>query len=98
MGTEDFLLSREHLRSRLEDRRLTIADHYAERKSSSLFSSIPFWMRLAATTVLPRAMSGFWPKALLTAAPLVASILRKGVSPAPQKGLLSLVKSLFSRF
>jgi hypothetical protein len=95
--------------ARLANRRQSALDSMAQRHSSNgnlLGPSVPFWLRLAINTLMPKRFGGFWPQALLAAAPVVLGIaktatglFRKNSSPSDGfLGIFPIVKSLIKRY
>ena len=96
--------------ARLANRRQATMDAMTEKHEDNgggLFGNgIPFWMRLALNTFMPKRFGGFWPQALLTAAPVVfglaktvtGSFNRDSEKSSGIFGFLPLVKSLIKRY
>jgi len=109
MDTETFLIARAHLERRIAQRR---ADTLAalQRPSSNgdgWGSKMPFWMQLATKAFFAKPDNSFWPKALLTIAPMAIGLARKITHKEEKKssfpwgavlGVFPIVKSLIKRY
>ena len=93
--------------ARLANRRQSALDASAEKhqNGSWLGHSVPFWLRLALNAILPKRLGGFWPQALLTAAPVVFGLaktvtrqFRDNSSDSGILGFFPFVKSLIKRY
>jgi hypothetical protein len=109
MDTETFLLERERLEARLTQRRVDALGHAAariEQHDGWFGKALPYWLRFAASTLVTGKFGGFWPKALLTMAPMLFGLaktvtgqVRKDPSPMGAiLGFFPIVKSLIKRY
>ena len=108
MDTETFIIERDRLERSLGYRRREALMIIARKDESSLVGSlVPFWLRFAASTFLPRNFAGsFWPKALMTAVPVVYGLAKRFTGGARKPastlstviGFLPIVKSLIKRY
>jgi hypothetical protein len=109
MDTETFLVTRDRVMARLANRRQIALEATAEKHAhngSWLGPSVPFWLRFALNMILPKSFSGFWPQALMTAAPVVFGLAKSVTGKfreesEPLGGLLRffpIVKSLIKRY
>jgi hypothetical protein len=101
MDTKALLLKRDRLTLSLDDRRRAVLfqDRQVRHSFLGLGERMPFWMRMAAGTVLPKMTAGIWGKALLSVAPVALGFIRnRSGSSFFKRALLAGASHLVSKF